>query len=446
MRKPTGPGQVETRCLVSPPGSRRQGWSLFNFDIDDATLKAEHQRWLDENLVPLLGQRGVTVALRGTASRSGNAAYNQQLSNRRVEAVRNYLLSKGATVTQLVASAGGEGDAAAAGQADGTEDARFRAVVVELAVPTAGSTTRFDRDNLAATNDGFDDTESFLPPWVLVRVEAGFRPVRLVNGQGLELISTDPTVVAIEHPVLVGQGLTRAVSDPQFMRLRPGFAGDAEIQARDTCGRIVARLRVAVRGKLIVKTAFHYVQNRRYGTRTRHLGDEVPLVEAMNRIYLEQTNIQFELLPGTRGAHNLTMTDRLGTEINNTDTDDSDWNAVVSHRHAEAQYNVFLVREVETDDEGTTEADPSDPTGTRQILTDTANALTTIGNDGDCLLEDDSSPNVASTLSHEAGHCLGARHNSPIVSTQNMLMFSDPSRGLFVPRVHVERMRSGVRT
>ena len=253
-------------------------------------------------------------------------------------------------------------------------------------------------------------------------------------------------MVAIEHPVIVGQSLPRAFGDPQFIRLRPGFAGDAEIQARDTCGRLIARLRVAVRGRLVVKAAFHYVQHPRIGTRRRHVGDEVPLLTEMNRIYLEQTNIQFEKLPGTRGAHDLRLNGNFGNEINNLDDDSSEWDAIVSHRHAEAQYNVFLVREVETDAEGTLEPDPSDPTGRRQIATDTANALTTVGNDGDCLLEDNSSPNVASTLSHEAGHCLGARHNSPIVSTQNMLMFSDPSRGFFIPRVHVERMRSGVRT
>jgi hypothetical protein len=363
-----------------------------------------------------------------------------------VDAVKNYLLSKGAKVTQLAAGATGEGDATNAGQADGTEDARFRSVVVELAVPVSGVTPHFDRENLASINDGFDDTEAFLPPWVLVRLETPFKMVRLVNGLGLELVSTNPTVVAIEDPVIVGQNLPRAFGDPQFIRLRTGFAGDAEIQARDTCGRLVARLRVSVRGKLVVKTAFHYVQHPRIGTRTRHVGDEVPLVVEMNRIYLEQTNIQFEILPGARGAHDLRLNGSFGNEINNLDDDESEWNAVVSNRHTEAQYNVFLVREVETDAEGTTEVDPSDPSGRRRILTDTANALTTVGNDGDCLLEDNSSPNVASTLAHEGGHSLGARHNSPIVSTQNMLMFSDPSRGFFIPRVHVERMRSGVRT
>lgn len=74
MKKATGPGQVETRCLPSSSGMRRLGWSLFNFDIDDATLKPEHQNWLVENLVPLFALPGVSAALRGTAAQAVDVA------------------------------------------------------------------------------------------------------------------------------------------------------------------------------------------------------------------------------------------------------------------------------------------------------------------------------------------------------------------------------------
>jgi hypothetical protein len=194
-----------------------------------------------------------------------------------------------------------------------------------------------------------------------------------------------------------------------------------------------------------VKAAFHYVQNRRYGTRKRKVGDEVPFLEVMNRIYRDQANIEFEKLPGARGAHDLRMTANLGREINELDDDHTEWDTVVANRHSEAQYNVFLVREVETDAEGTLEPCPTPSGGVRMCPTDTANALTTIGGDGDCLLEDDSSPAVGVTLAHEAGHCLGVRHNTPIVSTPNMLMLSDPNRGHFIPRIHAELMRKGVK-
>jgi hypothetical protein len=445
MKKATGPGQVEPRCVPSTPPLRRLAWSLFNFDIDDATLKPEHQRWLDENVVPLLNLPGATAALRGMASRTGAADYNRKLSERRVDAVRQHLLGKGARLTQLTGIGVGEEEARAAGQADGREDDHFRAVVVEMALPVGNAPPRFDRDNLADRHDGFDDTEAFQPPWVLVRVEQLFRPVRLVNGQGLELRSTNEAVVKVEDPVIVGKPLRRAVPDPQFLRLRAVSVGDAEIHAVDTCGRVLARLRVAVREKLKVNAAFHYVKNRRYGTRTRRLGHEDPFLEVMNRIYLEQANIEFVKLPGALGARDLPLSDNLGTEINVISGNLDEWNVIVKNRHAEAQFNVFFVREVDEDAEGTQEPDPTDPTGVRTRDTDTCNALTTVGGDGDCILEDNSSPAVGVTLAHEAGHCLGVRHRKPIVATQNMLMFSSPNRGHLIPRIHVELMRQNVR-
>src|SRR5689334_20333241 len=50
MRHPTGPGKIEVSPTNVTPGvplvlSAR----LFNFDIDDATVKQEHRDWLDDN-------------------------------------------------------------------------------------------------------------------------------------------------------------------------------------------------------------------------------------------------------------------------------------------------------------------------------------------------------------------------------------------------------------
>jgi hypothetical protein len=104
---------------------------LFNFDIDDATLKPKHQQWLDDNVVPFLGT-ATRIALFGTASRSGSDQYNQALSERRVKTVKDYLLRKGARPGTIVESAAGEQPAARAGERDGTEDPRFRAVEVAL--------------------------------------------------------------------------------------------------------------------------------------------------------------------------------------------------------------------------------------------------------------------------------------------------------------------------
>jgi hypothetical protein len=131
MRVNTGPGGVEVRPVPASCAVRRARALLFNFDIDDASLKTAHKQWLDENVVPFLAT-ATRIALSGTASRSGSDQYNQALSQRRVKTIKDYLVGKGAKATAIAEVASGEQAAARAGQRDGTEDARFRAVEVAL--------------------------------------------------------------------------------------------------------------------------------------------------------------------------------------------------------------------------------------------------------------------------------------------------------------------------
>jgi hypothetical protein len=80
--------------------------------------------------------------LHGTASRTGSDQYNQALSQRRVRAVRDHLLARGAQSNQLGESATGETDARLAGQRDKTEDSRFRAVLVTADSVAPSATVR----------------------------------------------------------------------------------------------------------------------------------------------------------------------------------------------------------------------------------------------------------------------------------------------------------------
>ena len=60
------------------------------------------------------------------------------------------------------------------------------------------------------------------------------------------------------------------------------------------------------------------------------------------------------------------------------------------------------------------EEDGGDPTG-----------LTNIGPPGDCLFDDPpgfGDDNRKAVLAHEAGHCLTLNHNTPTVTTSQMLM------------------------
>jgi hypothetical protein len=438
MKRATGPGMIEARPALHASGERRVGQLLFNFDIDDAAVKPEHQQALEQDVLPLLAIRGARIRLRGTASRSGAASYNQQLSQRRVNAVRDFLIKNGAVLTQFDTSAAvGEDDAKAAGQADGSEDPRFRAVLVTVLIPISGQPVRFDHFDPNDHADGFDDTEAFQPPWIMVPFERRFNLVRVLNAQGLFLVSSNPSVVRVVRPFPPRREVRLATVDSQELRVEAGgMLGDAEIRVQDGVGNVFARLRVSVFERLTVPSAFHYVANTGVGT-TRNVGDEVALLDVMNEVYRAQANIEFVKLPGTQGARVLRLTDNFGTEVNDLPTN-SEFDKVRANRNRNARFNVFFVRELEGDAEGTLDASGR--------TTDTMDALATIGAPGDCVFEDSAGRDVGVTLAHEAGHTLGVRHASPVRTTREMLMwdFTD-DRGRRLVRRQIEIMRRTAR-
>lgn len=107
---------------------------LFNFAIGSRILRFEHKLWLDRVAIPFLkANAGRTVTLAGLASRSGNADFNQRLSEDRERAVKDYLTKHGIGRNRFEDEFGmGEKLAEDMGEADGTEDAMFRAVKVFL--------------------------------------------------------------------------------------------------------------------------------------------------------------------------------------------------------------------------------------------------------------------------------------------------------------------------
>ena len=67
------------------------------FDFDKAVLKPEGMAAIDSQVVAKLTQvqKLEVVLVTGHTDRIGTEAYNQKLSERRADAVRNYLVSKG---------------------------------------------------------------------------------------------------------------------------------------------------------------------------------------------------------------------------------------------------------------------------------------------------------------------------------------------------------------
>ena len=100
MRKPTGPGKIDESGPPSLTLRDRFGL-LYNFDIDDSSLKKEHRDWLEQVAAPIASCQAAEVFLKGSASRSGGNEYNLQLSNRRAASVRKYLVDLGVAPAKL---------------------------------------------------------------------------------------------------------------------------------------------------------------------------------------------------------------------------------------------------------------------------------------------------------------------------------------------------------
>jgi OOP family OmpA-OmpF porin len=80
------------------------------FEFNKATLTTEARALLDKEVIERMRQFGSIKIIRisGHADRVGGEPYNEQLSYRRAEAVRAYLVSKGVDRTQIAVFAFGE--------------------------------------------------------------------------------------------------------------------------------------------------------------------------------------------------------------------------------------------------------------------------------------------------------------------------------------------------
>jgi hypothetical protein len=125
----TGAGKVE---LYAKVGTETHAL-LYNFDIDGHSLKREHTRFLDTQVIPILVGGG-HAAVTGMCSRSGSTAHNLRLSEERAKQVMNHIghwtnIARVYKSAPTFAAQGvGEATAAIAGVKDGSEEEIWRAV------------------------------------------------------------------------------------------------------------------------------------------------------------------------------------------------------------------------------------------------------------------------------------------------------------------------------
>lgn len=96
--------------VAAPVAVRLSAQALFDFDR--AILKPDGKKLLDEKIVARIRQlpSGVLLTITGHADRIGSEAYNQKLSERRANAVRDYLVEQGLSAEHLTASGKGESE------------------------------------------------------------------------------------------------------------------------------------------------------------------------------------------------------------------------------------------------------------------------------------------------------------------------------------------------
>lgn len=112
-----------------PPAPKTLTLEGVNFDNDKATLRPEAMVILDQAAETLKEWGDVKVEVAGHTDSSASDAYNLQLSERRANAVRDYLISKGVAAERLTAKGYGESMPVAD---NSTAEGRFKNRRVEL--------------------------------------------------------------------------------------------------------------------------------------------------------------------------------------------------------------------------------------------------------------------------------------------------------------------------
>ena len=78
------------------------------FETNSSVLKSEAQALLDDVAAVLQKYPETDVLVKGHTDNTGSEGHNQQLSERRSQAVKNYLVTRGVTVARLQALGFGE--------------------------------------------------------------------------------------------------------------------------------------------------------------------------------------------------------------------------------------------------------------------------------------------------------------------------------------------------
>jgi peptidoglycan-associated lipoprotein len=118
---PSGAKPDGTRAAATPVTPARDAAVKLNgfapapelgsvhFDFDKAAIRPSEARILDKHADWLKANSGVTVGIDAGTDPRGSVVYNKRLSERRAQAVKDYLVARGVAADRIVNAASGEG-------------------------------------------------------------------------------------------------------------------------------------------------------------------------------------------------------------------------------------------------------------------------------------------------------------------------------------------------
>jgi len=97
-------------CPKTPRGAKVDEygcWSMVLFDYNKAVIKKSARPTLDEvaNVLTAVDNADAKIVIKGYADSTGSERYNESLSNKRAQAVREYLMNRGIKSNRLATKA-----------------------------------------------------------------------------------------------------------------------------------------------------------------------------------------------------------------------------------------------------------------------------------------------------------------------------------------------------